>query len=59
MIVIQILAFRNIHSPFTYTDFEGQSHAFLSDILSSFNLCEDQCIKIEEELFSFNAEVIW
>lgn len=51
MIVVQILTFRNIHSPFTYTDFEGQSYAFLSDILLSFNLREDQCIKIEEELF--------
>lgn len=51
MIVVQILAFRNIHSPFTYTDFKGQSYAFLSDILLSFNLCEDQWIRIEEELF--------
>lgn len=48
MIVVQILAFRNIHSSFTYIDFEGQSYAFLSDILLSLNLCEDQCIRIEE-----------
>lgn len=58
MTVVQILAFRNIHSSFTYIDFEGQSYAFLSDILLSLNLCEDQCIRIEE-LFLLYAEVIW
>ena len=51
MIVVQILTFRNIHSSFTHIDFEGQIYAFLSDILLSFNLREDQCTRIEEELF--------
>lgn len=59
MIVVQILTFRNIHSPFIYMDFEVQSYEFVLDILLPFNLCEDQCIRTEKNFGSFNAKVTW
>lgn len=48
---------RNIHYHFTYMDSEGQSYAFLSDFLLSFNPSEDRCLRtgkgLHVEVFCF------
>lgn len=49
MIVVQILTFRSVHSPFTYTDFEGQSYAFVLGILLYFTLGEEQHIRTQKK----------